>query len=468
MSQSGKAVFDLCRLGESKQLLVSESSGAEEMNLLQSTSSDQGEVSVPCIVYGHGLTCELEDISWAVESAAITESPTPLLSPAMQESRSVPVEMGVSLSDLTISSSQPLTNSSSESFFHVYPGLDIGTLLASADIQSSQPFSPSPSPPMFVDGPVEPLEPIPSAVAAHLDDSTTSTGDGSAEGGQAVGDQEQAVETVQRSCARKRKASMAERTSKRINRQDEQSPRGEIECAQVKTFIEMEQEKCVQLNIPYDDCNYLSPAVGKWIATLDKEDERAAVSMISTAIGSAESIALLQQILVKSRAMGWQTKPGDDLALVDRVREIRELGGRIASCQFLRRCHIWKLFKDIVHKAASQETGFVVFTSENITTRKRGRAGNPNNFRASEITDAMICELSPEVEVNSSEYTKERRYYNRLRILGQRLDLLVETFGFGVLGLLQTRDLLEAVDVGIRINDETCVSIAAWMRVLLT
>ena len=207
--------------------------------------------------------------------------------------------------------------------------------------------------------------------------------------------------------------------------------------------------------------------MGKWIATLDKEDERAAVSKISTAIGSAESIALLQQILVKSRAMDWQAKPGDDLALVDRAREIRQLGGRIASCQLLRRCHIWKLYKDIVHKTASQETGFVVSTSENISTRKRGRAGNPNNFRASEITDAMICELSPEVEVNSSEHTKEHRYYTRLRILGQRLDLLVETFGFGVLGLLQTRDHLEAVDGGIRINDETCVFMAAWISVLL-
>jgi hypothetical protein len=403
----------------------------------------------------------IEDISWAIESAAITGNSTPLS--LVNEPLSIPTEeMGVSISDLAICHPEPPKTSPFESLLHVYSDLESNTPVTGTNLQITQPYSAGMSSFMFLDTPKE----IPGLISveqysedqeSNLNNSTAHTRFGSATSGDVTRGHENTAEITQQSNARKRKAPNTGQQLKRINSQQEQVPRGETERLQVEEFIEMEKGKCAKLGIPYDQSNYLSPTMTEWLTALKKEDEKAAVSMISTAIGSAESIALLKHILNESRAKERSHKPGEDLALVDRVREIQQLGSQIAFYQFLQRCHIWKLYADISREVGSQEMGFVVFTLENMNNQKGGKAGNPNNSRASEITNAMIRGLASEVDLNNREHQKQRRYYTKLRKLGQRLDLLTQTFGFGVLGLIQTQDSLETVDVGVRINDETWV-----------
>jgi hypothetical protein len=383
-----------------------------------------------------------------------------MLSPVVDEPPHIPTEMGISNFELAIRSSESLSTSSSESWLSVHNDLDDNIRLAGETIQSSQRSNPDMSSPMFLDTPRE--TPAPDSAGSSSEDTQPNPDKSTANirNSSAARDHEQTAEVVRQNNAKKRKAPNSGPYSKRTNSQQENSLRGGVECLQVEKYIEMEKEKCAKLGIPYDEHNYLSPAVAEWITALNKDDERAAVSMISTAIGSSESIALLQHILVKSRAKDRQTKPAEDLALADRVREIQRLGSQIAFIQFLRRCHIWKLYTDISREVGSPQSGFVVLTSESISNPKGGRAGNPNYARDSEITKAMICGSASELDLDSPEYQKRYRSYSKIRKLGQRLELLTKTFGFGVLGLILSQDPLETIDVGVRISDETWVQLS--------
>jgi hypothetical protein len=369
----------------------------------------------------------------------------------------MPTEMGISLAELFIRSPEPLSTSSSESWLHVYPDIDGNTPLADANIHDPQLHSPAMSSHMFLDTPRE--TPMRISVEGSSEDTELDPNNSAADIGDSSAatraDTSEPTEMVQQSNARKRKAPRTGQHSKRNNSQQAQAPRGEIECLQVERYIEMEKEKCAKLGVPYDHDNYLSPAMTEWIDALDKEDERAAVSIISTAIGSSDSIALFQQILVSGRANGVQTKPSEDLSLADRVREILQLGREKSFIEFLRRCHVWKLYTDISGEVSRQESSFVVMTSESMRNPKGGRAGNPKNKRASEITKTMICGSASELELDTPEKRKEYRTYTKLRKLGQRLEVLTKTFGVGVLGLILSQDPLEVVDPCVRISDET-------------
>ena len=85
------------------------------------------------------------------------------------------------------------------------------------------------------------------------------------------------------------------------------------------------------------------------------------------------------------------------------------------------------------------------------------RAGNPKNFRDSEITKAMLCGLASEIANDSGDYQKQYRFHARLRRLGERLKLLTNLFGFGVLGLIPSQDPFESGDLSVGISDETWV-----------
>jgi hypothetical protein len=287
------------------------------------------------------------------------------------------------------------------------------------------------------------------------DDTTSVNASGhqvSATGSAATKDLDHTSDTVQQINTRKRKA---DDFLKRANYQQRQTTRSRSRSLQVGSYIQIEKEKCERLGVPYNEQNCLSLSMTQWISTLDKVDERAAVSMISTAIGSPESIALLQHIVVESRGKGRQTNPAEKLAITDRVREIEHLSGQIAFIEFLRRCHVWKLYMDIAQDNRTPESGFVIVTSESMTRTRK--AGNPKNSHDAEITKAMFCGLGHELETDSREYQRKYRYATKLRRLGQRLELLTNTFGFGVLGLIPFQDHFDNVDLSVEINDETYV-----------
>jgi hypothetical protein len=246
---------------------------------------------------------------------------------------------------------------------------------------------------------------------------------------------------VQESNPRKRKASNTENSWNRSKFQQHRISRCEGAILQVESYIQMEKEKCERLCIPYNEQNYLPPNMAQWISTLKKENERAAVSIITTTIGSSESIALLQDIVAGARA-GTQKYPVENLTIANRVRQIQQLGDRIAYIEFLRRCHIWKLYKDISENIRTPKFAFHITTPASVMAPKGRRPGNPKILEETEITEAILHGLVSELDSSSKEYRKQFEYCTKLRRIGQRLDLLTDNFGLGVLGLIPFENFL--------------------------
>jgi hypothetical protein len=413
----------------------------------------------------------LDDISWAIESVttdgdlnAEDHTLTALVLPSVEELYTADF-----MSDLAIDGAESQSTPSSESWRNIlnyHPDNNADMDVVSP--QDSPSFSPAMSPLVFVDMPRDIHTPTtPSAEAFNenleisLQNDTARVETISAHDLSTVGTGvevcEPTIDVGQQSTAIKRKAPITGLRSKRTKPQPEQVIRFESESVQVRGYIQLEKEKCERLGIPYIDENSFPSGVAKWISTLDKEYERAAVSMISTAIGSSESIALFQHVVVQSRAKDLETKPAENLSLAVRVREIRLLSDRIAVIEFIRRCHVWKLYTDISSQIRSPKSGFVIATPASMNVARTRRPGNPNNVIESEITKAMLCGVAPDLEIGSPEYKKQYRFFSTLRKLGQRLALLTKTFGFGVLGLIPSQDTFENANLGFKISDETWV-----------
>jgi hypothetical protein len=266
-------------------------------------------------------------------------------------------------------------------------------------------------------------------------------------------DPEQRAEPVNWSNSRKRKVSATGESPKRSRPQQKQTPQNENRRLQVARYIQKEKDKCATQGVEFNDRNYLPPNVVRCINELDKDGERAAMSMIFTAIGSSETIAHLQHIICQSKSREQRIGLAGNLSRAQRFQEIQQLDGQIAFSEFLKRCHVWKLYKDTSRDFPSPESGFVIVNAESINNLQTRRSGNPNIIRASEITKSMFRELAPELEPGCQEYEKKYQYYTKLRRLGQKLDILTETFGLGFLGLIPSRDPFESIDF-----DETWVS----------
>jgi hypothetical protein len=281
-----------------------------------------------------------------------------------------------------------------------------------------------------------------------------------------VGEQGLTGDSVQQSDNTKRKASMArtEESLKKTRRQQEQRHRCDAEPPFFKSYVKLEEQKCLRLGIDYNQQQYLHTTVVEWISRLDKGREKDALSMISVAIGSSESIANLQHIVREGRGKAGQIKPSETLDPAARVREIQQLSGQIAFIEFLRRCHVWKLYSDLSDVNQSSSYGFDIATPESMSQQITRKAGNPNFIRTAEITKAMmLCGLAPEVARDPRTYDKQYRIYTKLRKLGERLQLLTETFGFGVLGLIPTQDVSDGGDLVVRLSDEMWVPFVCTM-----
>jgi hypothetical protein len=458
-------------------------------------------------VFSDKLTdCCEEDVDGAIEQAVTDQNskgeehlPMPSLLPAVGDpTLSTSVVESLMISQLAIGSSEPSDTPFSQSWQTSSKDPSHGSIpLENVNPQDVQRFSPALSSPLFMGTPRETTEAcwaelpqgsqafspaicsrmfldtprettrIPSAdffngnIDLSFSDDTASfepSRDQDTATGNAVSpESEQINNPVQQSCAKKRKAPKIGQSSKRVKRQQGQDSRRESEPFQVESYIQMEKEKCVALGFPYHKQNYLPRSVTEFISGLTKENERVAVSMISTAIGSSESIALLQHIVVSSRVKGPQTKPVENLAITDRLQVIHRLSSQIGEIELLRRCHVWTLYKDISRELFNPEGQFVIVGPKSISSPMRGKSGNPNYIRDSEITKAILRALAPGLEKGNRGYKKEYEYSKKLRKLGQRLQLLTQFFGFGVLGLIPSQDFLESVEFDVRIRDETCV-----------
>ncbi|KAL2060862.1 hypothetical protein VTL71DRAFT_8914 [Oculimacula yallundae] len=171
---------------------------------------------------------------------------------------------------------------------------------------------------------------------------------------------------------------------------------------------------------------------------LSPGDSGLAIKTLSYVIASPESIVALQEIVMAQRtSVANKELRGDwDLSLAGRLKAIEDTGSEIAYLLFLKRCHIHQLFVDCSKGSRRTSDGFVVDTVQSVSQQAGSRLGNPQNLEDSTIAEEIMKEVYPNLNPGTETYQKKKRFVHRLRKLGERFDVLVKSFGYGILGLL--------------------------------
>ncbi|KAF5871137.1 putative ribonuclease iii protein [Botrytis fragariae] len=162
------------------------------------------------------------------------------------------------------------------------------------------------------------------------------------------------------------------------------------------------------------------------------------LKMLYFAIGSGESLVSLRSLLkIRRRSVaGKSPMETNSLTIVERMKQVEHLNTKIAYNVFERRYHIYHLYTESRSLHNKTSDGFVNTTSQSILTNSASRMGNPLNLDESQVTKKMLNLLHPNLDPGTTEYQKKLRNISKIRKLGERFEILVRKFGYGIIGLL--------------------------------
>ena len=222
----------------------------------------------------------------------------------------------------------------------------------------------------------------------------------------------------------------------------------------LRTHISREKSKYQDLGTPCPLRTFPSPlseiGVPSWCVDYETE-----LATFFFAIGSSESLAIFQDIIrmYRSNVLMESKETRQGFSNAERVRTIERLDGNISYFQFLKRCHIHALFLSSGASDQQVNDNFVVETTQSATKRKTLPRGNPFYIANAQLTTSIMKEIYPNLEKGDAGYVKKYRFITALRQLGQRLHLLVDRFGLGVIGLIPLAPGTPNVDNVLSIDD---------------
>ncbi|KAF4632573.1 hypothetical protein G7Y89_g5549 [Cudoniella acicularis] len=229
---------------------------------------------------------------------------------------------------------------------------------------------------------------------------------------------------------------------------------------QLYDYLALEKKRYRSLGLPFPWTDIDSAIRASNISL--KDSDLATLKTLFFVIGSPESLVALQEILKAQRIASADKEFGGgcDLSLADRVRAIEGIGPNIAYLVLRRRCHIYQLFLDCSKGSRRTSDGFVIDTMQSISMQGGPQIGNPNNLEDSRITEEILKDVYPDLKPSTDSYQKKRRFVRNLRKLGERFDILVRTFDYGILGLLSwpRGGLLEVP--ALTVTDEIILSLS--------
>lgn len=225
--------------------------------------------------------------------------------------------------------------------------------------------------------------------------------------------------------------------------------------ASIEEYILLEKARCQSLGLPCPEEIFNSAVTQASNNSTRLDKIMTDLKVFYFAIASPESLVALQAILkVHRRSLeGRFSGPNWRLTLAERMKEIENLSKKIGYIALLRRCHIYQLFLDCSVDSQKTSDGFINNTTQSLSTRPRNEIGNPKNLEDSRIAKLIMKDVYPDMEITSDDYKSRLRFFGKMRKLGQRLDLLVEKFGYGILGLLPLAIDVPAVDPVLSISD---------------
>ncbi|TGO41116.1 hypothetical protein BHYA_0026g00220 [Botrytis hyacinthi] len=203
-------------------------------------------------------------------------------------------------------------------------------------------------------------------------------------------------------------------------------------------YMRLEKERCHNLgsSFTHDDFDMAMKIASPGLKLDDIIFHQ--LKMLYFAIGSGESLVSLRSLLeIRRRSVaGKQPAEANFLTIVERMKQVEHLNTKIAYNVFERRYHIYHIYTDSRSLHNKTSDGFVNTTSQSILTNGASRMGNPLNLDESQVTKKMLYLLHLDLDPGTTEYQKKLRSIGKIRKLGERFEILVRKFGYGIIGLL--------------------------------
>ena len=240
----------------------------------------------------------------------------------------------------------------------------------------------------------------------------------------------------------------------RAKRRQQSSPLPGYNAISLEFHVTHEKERYENLGTPCPQ-QVLSSSLTESPIPSWAVDYQVEVGTFFYAMGSSNSLALFQEILQAYRhnASGQWREARRNLSNAERVTAIESLDKEISYLGFVRRCHTYQLSQDSNTSSQQIKDNFVIQTTRSIAARKTSKRGNPFHIATAQVTTSMMEEVFPNLKKGDAKYNKMYRLISSLRQLGQRLALLVDRFGFGVLGLIPLTSRSSTADIFLSIDD---------------
>lgn len=220
-------------------------------------------------------------------------------------------------------------------------------------------------------------------------------------------------------------------------------------------YVLLEKERCHNFKLPCPEQRFYLEITQVSNGSPNMDENTVELKTLYFAIASPESLVVLRDIVqAHRRSLAGNLSPKDcNIPQAERLKVIEKLNGNIAYFGLLKRCHVHRLFVDSNGSSRKTGDGFVNNTTQSIATLKHPRTGNPSYIEDAQASKAMMKEVYPLLQEDTAEYGKKYRTIRSLRKLGQRLHLLVEKFGYGIIGLLPSAPDVSAVEPILSITD---------------
>jgi hypothetical protein len=203
-------------------------------------------------------------------------------------------------------------------------------------------------------------------------------------------------------------------------------------------YMRLEKERCHSLGLSFSSNDFDTAMITACPNLTGDDNKFIQLKTFYFSIGSAQSLASLKSIVaIGQRSIaGKQSTEIGALSLLQRMEIVERLNSKIAYNIFRRRYHIYHLIIDSRTAHEKTSDGFVNSTFQSISTNSEPQIGNPHNLSDSQLSKDMLKKLHPYLTPGTPDYTKKLTSIKNLRRLGERFQILVEKFGYGIIGLL--------------------------------
>lgn len=227
----------------------------------------------------------------------------------------------------------------------------------------------------------------------------------------------------------------------------------------LEEYIVLEKKRCIDTGLIFLETDFNLSTLKAHVSLQKVEPHLSALSILYFGVGSPETLATLQ-VLLKTRrepSVVQQRREKHVLSPAERAIAIERTDAKLAYCSLRKRCHVYQLYLDCSSESLRTSDTFVTNTVQTMTTRHKPQNGNPLNLEISRVLNRMLILSYPNLYPDDPNYGQKKNYVNGLRKLGQHLHLLVERFGYGILGLIPLPSNEPTFVQGLNLTNEAYV-----------